>query len=602
MYMQVLSLFLIAAMAVYGLAPLIKRLSQYCSLDAGLLIYLAFSLSALIPPLEDMPRGSSAILVFFLKKIFASSLNPQAAGLLIGGGVILVAGLLMKRRPLPWKVKFGLQLLGAGIVVGFGLKITFITNPFGGYIYLDHSVWPVTVAWLILIVNAVSLIDRLDGLAVAIASILALTLFVISMLQGESVAITSIYLSVSLAGAGLAFLRYNFYPATLSLGETGAMTVGLLLGGLTIIGVSKATALLILIIPWFILGIPVALVATPILYAYLKGGRFESLSGRGLVGGLTTAQTVFLVSFLCLALSVLSTAIILNNTLISGILLLSAGLTGWLPLRPFFYKVKRTLPVKTNMPSARVSILGIEIDHVTQHSALMKVKEFILSRSPHIVFTPNSLMILKAQTDHKLKQAMAKAHLLLPDGIGLLWAAEFYGTPLSRRVTGIDHLKDICRLSSLEGYTISLLGSTPEVVKEAALNLSKDYPGLNVVSSHHGYFGRKDEERIIAEIKQSSPDVLFVGLGPGRQEKWIAEHLELLGVPVCMGVGGSFDVIAGRLKRAPGWMMKHGLEWLYRLYCQPWRIKRILSLPRFVLAVFIDKIKLNDLLVVSGQR
>ncbi|MEW5768138.1 MAG: WecB/TagA/CpsF family glycosyltransferase [bacterium] len=589
--MKILPFFLMAALVVYGLAPLIKRLSKYCPLDAGLLIYLAFSLCVLIPPLEDIPRNPRAILVFFLKGMFASSLDPQIAGLLLGGGVITVAGLWVKRRPLSWKAKLGLQLIGAALVVGFGLKITFITNPLGGYIYLNHSVWPVTLAWLILVINAVSLIDRLDGLVVAIASILTLTLFVINVLQGES--LPSVYLFASLAGAELAFLRYNFYPAALPLGETGGMTLGLLLGGLTILGVSKATTLLILIVPWFILGIPVALVAAPILYVYLKGRGEEGLFSRGgLVGGLTTPQTVFLVSFLCLVLSVLSTAFILKNTLISQILLLSAGLTAWLPLRPFFHKAP---PPAHSASTPRVPILDVAIDHVTQSSALMKVKEFISSRSPHMVFTPNSLMILKAQSNSQLKQTLAKAHLLIPDGIGLLWAAEFYGTPLSQRVTGIDLLKDICRLSSREGYTISLLGSTSEVVKEAALNLSRDYPGLKVVSFHHGYFGRKDEEGIIAKIKQSSPDVLFVGLGLGRQERWIAEHLEMLGVPVCMGVGGSFDVIAGRLKRAPGWMMRHGLEWLYRLYSQPWRIKRILGLPRFVLAVFIHKIKLNDL-------
>jgi N-acetylglucosaminyldiphosphoundecaprenol N-acetyl-beta-D-mannosaminyltransferase len=156
-------------------------------------------------------------------------------------------------------------------------------------------------------------------------------------------------------------------------------------------------------------------------------------------------------------------------------------------------------------------------------------------------------------------------------------------------------------LAAKKGYSLYILGSYPGVASKAALNLTKKYPGIKIAGTHHGYFscedvkngnsgGNKEEEEIIAEIRENRPDILLVGMGVPKQEKWINKNLEKLDVPVCIGVGGSFDVLSGRIPRAPLWMQRHGMEWIYRSIKQPNRAFRVLALFYFIWLVILGKI------------
>ena len=162
-------------------------------------------------------------------------------------------------------------------------------------------------------------------------------------------------------------------------------------------------------------------------------------------------------------------------------------------------------------------------------------------------------------------------------------------------------------MATKKRYSLYLLGSYPGVASEAALNLTKKYPGIKIAGTHHGYFGcedsqncenvksgnndkNKEEEEITAEIKEKRPDILLVGMGVPKQEKWISKNLDKLDVPVCMGVGGSFDVLSGRIPRAPLWMQRHGMEWIYRSIKQPNRIFRVFALFYFIWLVILGKI------------
>jgi N-acetylglucosaminyldiphosphoundecaprenol N-acetyl-beta-D-mannosaminyltransferase len=200
--------------------------------------------------------------------------------------------------------------------------------------------------------------------------------------------------------------------------------------------------------------------------------------------------------------------------------------------------------------------------------------------------------------------------LVTPDGAGILWATTTLNYPLAERVTGIDIIHNICRLAAKKGYSLYLLGSYPGVAVEAALNLTKKYPGIKIAGTHHGYFNyedhensencqdvkngnsdkNKEEEEIITEIRENRPDILLVGMGVPKQEKWISKNLDKLDVPVCMGVGGSFDVLSGRIPRAPLWMQKHGMEWIYRSIKQPNRAFRTLALFYFIWLVILGKV------------
>lgn len=235
-----------------------------------------------------------------------------------------------------------------------------------------------------------------------------------------------------------------------------------------------------------------------------------------------------------------------------------------------------------------IDFAGIKVDNITLDEAAAKVEEFLRASTPHLIVTPNPEMIVAAQKDQELKEIINNASLRLPDGISMVVVSRILGCPLRERVTGIDFLLKAVELSSHRGYKLFLLGGQPGTAQEAGLRLIEQFPGLNIVGTQHGYFAESEEKQIITQIKDTKPDILFAGLGASRQEKWLARHLNELNVPVCVGVGGSFDVISGKKKRAPKWVQRLYIEWLYRLITEPNRWKRQLALPKFLWLMFFS--------------
>ena len=233
----------------------------------------------------------------------------------------------------------------------------------------------------------------------------------------------------------------------------------------------------------------------------------------------------------------------------------------------------------------RLEILGVGIDKLTGQEALQQIGAFIASGQPHQIVTANAEIIYQASKNEKMRSVINKAQMVTADGSGVVWASRQLSQPLPQRVTGIDLVNGICEQSAKEKWKIYILGSAPGVAATAAVNIRDKFPGCNIIGTHHGYFNAKEEKQILAELEQLQPDVLFVALGAPKQEYWIADHIEQLQIPVAMGIGGSMDVLSGNVKRAPKWMQKMSLEWLYRLLIQPTRFKRRLALPKFMLAV-----------------
>lgn len=233
----------------------------------------------------------------------------------------------------------------------------------------------------------------------------------------------------------------------------------------------------------------------------------------------------------------------------------------------------------------RLEILGIGIDRIDSNEALRQIGQFIASGTPHQIVTANAEIIYQASKNEKMKNVINAAQMVTADGSGVVWASRQLGQPLAQRVTGIDLVNSICEQSAKDKWKIYILGSAPGVADTAANNIRARFPGCNIMGTHHGYFNEQEEAQIIAELEQLQPDVLFVALGAPKQEYWIADHIQQLNIPVAMGIGGSMDVLSGNVKRAPKWMQKMSLEWLYRLLIQPTRFKRVLALPKFMLAV-----------------
>ncbi len=223
-----------------------------------------------------------------------------------------------------------------------------------------------------------------------------------------------------------------------------------------------------------------------------------------------------------------------------------------------------------------VTILGVRVHAVTMAQTLALVEQFIAQRTPHQLVTVNPEFVVAAQTDDRFRQIINRAALGLPDGIGLLLAARFLGQGrLPERVPGSDLVVHLARLSHEKGYRIYFLGAREGVAGRAARNLQQKYPALQVAGCYAGSPAEAENEEILQKILPTRPDILLVAYGAPKQDKWIARNLHRLGVPVCIGVGGSFDFLAGEVKRAPRWIQRIGLEWLYRLMVQPWRWKRI---------------------------
>jgi len=239
----------------------------------------------------------------------------------------------------------------------------------------------------------------------------------------------------------------------------------------------------------------------------------------------------------------------------------------------------------------RVRILDIYIDNLEWDRIANVVEGFIRSQKAHQIISANSMMLSALEKEPELKETFLNADLVLADSIGVVWASRFLGFGEIARIAGIDLMLNFCRLADSRGYSIYLLGSRPFVLRKAAGNLEKKFPGLRIVGMHHGYFVEGEESGILEGVRNHKPDFLFVGIGTPRGEKWIYKNLKKLNVPVCMAIGGSLDVISGGIKRAPGWLRQKGLEWIYRLLQEPWRFFRLPALLCFVWKTMEEKLR-----------
>ena len=239
----------------------------------------------------------------------------------------------------------------------------------------------------------------------------------------------------------------------------------------------------------------------------------------------------------------------------------------------------------------KVTILGVPVDAITMGEAVARIDGFIEKRTPVLVATANAEMLMRATHDGALRRILQGAAMVTPDGAGTVWAAHHLGHAMPERVAGYDMVQELMREAPAKHRRIFFFGSAPGVADKAKKKAEQLYPGIEIVGTRNGFFTAADEPAIIEEIKAAHPDILLAALGVPKQEKWLAKHLGELGVPVAIGVGGTFDVMAGVMKRAPRWMQRAKLEWLFRGMMQPQRAGRLLALPRFVLKVHAQKRK-----------
>ena len=252
---------------------------------------------------------------------------------------------------------------------------------------------------------------------------------------------------------------------------------------------------------------------------------------------------------------------------------------------------------------AYVSILGVHVGRVSQAQAIERIDQFVAQYRASMnetrntdamstvscqqVVTVNTEFVMEAQHNLPFRQCINEAALTVADGAGLVWASRYLHQPIAERVTGTDLLAALASRCAERGYSLYLLGAAPGIAELAGERLQQLNPGLRISGAYAGSPAVDEEDAIIERIRVARADVLCVAYGAPAQELWIHRNLSRLPVAVAMGVGGAYDFLSGRQKRAPLVMQRLSLEWLYRLYREPWRWRRMLALPRFVLTMLV---------------
>lgn len=257
-----------------------------------------------------------------------------------------------------------------------------------------------------------------------------------------------------------------------------------------------------------------------------------------------------------------------------------------------------TLQQLDTMPPNSVYVLGVRVDRVSQQQALDAMEQMIAHHRANMgadvscpacqqIITVNPEFVMAAQQNEAFREAINNAALVLADGTGVVWATRYLGKPTPERVTGIDTLPLLAQRCAAHGYRMYLLGAAPGIAEIAAARLRELAPGVEIAGTYAGSPAPEEEDAILELVRAAGADVLCVAYGAPAQDLWIARNLSRLPVAIAIGVGGAFDFLAGRQKRAPRAMQRMGIEWLYRLYREPSRWKRMLALPRFALQVVV---------------
>lgn len=247
--------------------------------------------------------------------------------------------------------------------------------------------------------------------------------------------------------------------------------------------------------------------------------------------------------------------------------------------------------------AAKTHLLGLEIDSLTTEEFLGRLVQFVDEGRPRQVAYLNADCINKCWDDSEYRETVASSDLVYADGMSVVWASRLFGHPLPERVNAGDLLPDLCRLTIKKDFKLFFLGGEPGIAESAAAKLTRQYPGLRVVGTCHGF--HESDEEVVEQIRQAEPDILLVGMGAPRQELWIQRNLESLGVPVAWGVGGLLDYCADKFSRAPVWMRNAGLEWIYRLALEPKRLWKRYLIGNLVFGFRVASLVMVDMVLAS---
>jgi len=261
-------------------------------------------------------------------------------------------------------------------------------------------------------------------------------------------------------------------------------------------------------------------------------------------------------------------------------------------------------PPSKKLKMKRVSVLGCPLTKLSLGECVALTDEFIGSKKPHYIAVVNVAKLIRMRDDSVLNESVSRADVIGADGVPLVWASRLLGEPLPGRVNGTDLMYRLLERASEKKYRIFFFGAKEDVLEKVLETVRISYPGVRIAGSHHGYFSTHEEASIVKEIRDSSADILLIGFSTPKKELWVKQYLSAMGVPVVHGVGGSFDVLAGVIPRAPLWMQRNGLEWLFRLLQEPGRMWRryLVTNTRFIILLMKEWIRYRVALLRFGVK
>jgi len=567
------------------------------AMSIGICLAISFILTILFGKLANWKRSNQSWLGYFL--IIAVPLALWFVHgytiLLIGISTSLLLISVSKKLGPNSKVKEALGL-GTASVIAFmlGFRIQFMQPSFSDqYLYFTWFSLPITVAWLYTISKSVQFIHFELGRRkwkLFVITLIIVTAFFITLvkLQHTQQLQFSSYLGYGFIGGLLAMLFISPSKKVLS---TLSLQFGFILASLAISGVVKSLTAFVLLVPIAPLILPTATkslafarIATTVADSDSLIEHLVSKYIRSRSMGIFLTYTSLSYLGLVIAWFLWNPGFLSFSGLLSSLVILPVNFILGSRIVAYFNSMSPSL----SNGDHQVNILGTVFDQTNLARTSQRMEALTKEEGTNYVATPDVTAVIKAESNNLLRQSFFKADIVTPDGFGLVWASNLHGLNLSDRVAGIDLLEKLFRSSN--GLTVFLLGSAPGVAKEAAKNIVKRYQGVDVVGTHHGYDPINDQT-VLGEINNLEPDLLLVGMGVPKQEKWIMNNIKHVQANVVMGVGGSFDVLSENLPRAPQAIQDNGLEWLYRIWLEPRRLWKARLIPYFMLRVVGEKIK-----------
>jgi len=504
------------------------------------------------------------------------AVGPRLEVLGLAAGLILLS-LPTRKRSIPVLTQ---EIAAATVASLAGFRIEFITDPSGGFIYLTRLAIPLTIVWVVLILRLRESLRRAlprPAVQLVIDLIIVVNACLLSLASPGTNGIARL-LPVLLLGVVLTSFVTATAEKDLGLLHRGVAFSIALYG---IGGVMKGAVSLTLFLPLALITLPVMISSRAFFAPTLRPRAFpQALSFHGMrVDGLV-------LSYMLLTSTVtLGVVLAVHRSAQMGMLSLLA-----IPLLAMLWGIgrlrRRVIARKiAYREKGCIRLFGIPLSELSLKQAATSAERMISTGGSHVVVTPNTVSLMRAQRDKDLLDAYLHADLVVPDGVGLVWATRLLGVPLPGRVPGIALAEEMLRRGCNSACRVFLLGGREDVALRARACLLQRFPGLNIVGTQHGYFS--DEEEVIDQVRAAQPDILLVGMGVPRQELFMTRARDRLDIPLMIGIGGALDIFAGDRTRAPRFWQRLGLEWLYRVLQNPRRMRDALLIPRFMSRVLL---------------